>query len=87
MIKRFIQNLALDKKEHIIVGVIYSIMIIIGGFILGDIGSWIGFFIGTFLNLYKEIWHDWRQGKGNAELLDFIYNEIPILLVLIAYFL
>jgi|TARA_B110000977_G_scaffold198260_1_gene282738 hypothetical protein len=86
MIKKLIDNLPQDKQKHIIVGVIYSILIVIGG-LFGVYGATIGFFIGTFLNLYKEVWHDLKQKKGNAEVLDFIANEAPILITYLAYIL
>ena len=84
MIKRFIENIAIDKLRHLAIGVLYSLLIVIGG-VFGVYGAIIGFIIGTILNAYKEIYHDKIQGKGKAELLDFIWNEIPIVITFIAY--
>ena len=95
MIKRWIDNLPQDKKDHIIVGVLYSILIpMLGyagtflGFPEGAIyGGTVGFLIGTGLNLWKELWHDKHKKKGNAEVMDFIFNEVPILITYIAFIL
>ena len=48
--KNWIQNLPLDKKEHIIVGVIYSAFIPLFAFLFGGIGAFFGFMLGTFFN-------------------------------------
>lgn len=80
-LQKFIQNLPLDKKEHIVLGVIYSLIMFPLSFLFGNIGLIIGFSIGTFLVLYKELYIDWYKKQGNPEFLDFIYNEIPILVV------
>ena len=85
-LQKSIQNLGLDKKEHVIVGVIYSIFIVLGG-IFGIYGAIIGFTIGTFLNLWKEIWNDKIQKKGSAEFWDFVATELPIVITFIAYLL
>lgn len=87
MIKRFIESIAIDKLRHLAIGVLYSILIPLLALLMGFSGALIGFAIGTLLNAYKEIYHDMHQGKGNAEVLDFVYNEIPILIVLLAYLL
>jgi len=83
--KNWIQNLPLDKKEHVLVGVIYSALIPILGFLFGGIGALFGFLLGTFLNLWKEIYNDFYKGKGNAEYLDFIATEIPIIITILTF--
>jgi len=85
--KNWIQNLPLDKKEHVLVGVIYSALIPILGFLFGGIGALFGFLLGTFLNLWKEIYNDFYRGKGNAEYLDFIATETAILITYLAFLL
>ena len=85
MIKEFIDKLPQDKKDHIILGVIYSFFVVLLGVFFGVTGAFIGFVFTTFLNVWKEVWHDWRNNKGKPEVEDFIYNEIPILLVYIAF--
>tara|TARA_R110002012_G_scaffold306291_1_gene510917 strand:- start:120 stop:389 length:270 start_codon:yes stop_codon:yes gene_type:complete len=79
-LKGLIQNLPLDKKEHIIVGVVYSALIPLLGLFFGNIGGLVGFLIGTGLNLWKEIWNDKISKKGNAEVLDFIATELPLII-------
>jgi len=86
-LKKFIQNLALDKKEHVLVGVVYSALIPLFGFLFGGIGALFGFLLGTFLNLWKEIYNDFYRGKGNAEYLDFIATETAILITYLAFLL
>lgn len=85
MIKKFIESIAIDKLRHLAIGVLYSILIPLLAIFFGFSGAFIGLVIGTFLNLYKEVYHDMCEGKGKAELEDFIYNEIPIVIVFIAY--
>lgn len=96
-LKEFIQKLPIDKKEHIVLGVIYSILIpifsIIGAFadlILSTnkfsiIGAIFGFLVGSVLNLYKELWNDLVQNKGNAEVKDFVATEIPKTITIVSY--
>ena len=83
--KNWIHNLPLDKKEHIIVGVIYSALIPLLAFLFGDIGALFGFLLGTFFNVWKEIYNDFYKGKGNAEYLDFIATEIPITITILTF--
>ena len=92
-----IQNLPLDKKEHVIVGVAYSILIplfcLIGLFIsqftqVTDFTFWgatLGFCIGTYFNLWKELYNDKYKKRGNAELNDFIATQTPILITYITF--
>ena len=87
---KFINSIPKDKKDHIIVGLIYSTMIIVFAFIgsffnFTFIGASLGFAVGTYFNLWKELWHDWKLGKGNPEWLDFIATEIPILITYLAF--
>jgi len=84
-LQRFIQNLPLDKKEHLVLGIVYSILIPLGGVLFGLFGALVGLAIGTFLNLYKELYHDLYKKKGNAELYDFIATEIPLIITFISY--
>ena len=83
--KQWIQNLALDKKEHIIVGVIYSIFIPLFAYFFGGIGAFFGFMLGTSLNVWKEVYNDFYKDKGNAEWWDFLATELPILITILTY--
>ena len=85
--KNWIQNLPLDKKEHVIVGVIYSVLIPLFALLFGGIGAFLGFLIGTFLNVWKEVYNDYYKGKGNAEYYDFLATQTPILLIYLTYLL
>lgn len=83
--KKWIQNLPLDKKEHVIVGVIYSAFIPLFAFLFGGIGAFFGFMLGTFFNVWKEIYNDFYKGKGNAEYYDFIATETPIIITILTF--
>ena len=85
--KKWIQNLDLDKKEHVIVGVIYSAFIPLFAFLFGGIGALFGFLLGTCFNVWKEIYNDFYKGKGNAEYLDFIATETPIIITILTFIL
>ena len=101
MIKEFIDNLADDKKDHVIVGQIYASFItpmtlIIGVvfyfFVSSEVLVWIVlstatfiFGVGTLFNVWKELVHDWLKGLGNPEWLDFLATEIPLLTSYLPY--
>lgn len=85
--KKWIQNLGLDKKEHIIVGVVYSVLILLFGYLFGGIGAFFGFMVGTSLNVWKEIYNDFYKEKGNAEWWDFIATQTPILITYLTFLL
>lgn len=84
-LKKWIQKLALDKKEHNLLGVVYSLPIPILGFLFGGTGALIGFLIGTSLNLWKEMYNDFYKEKGNAEFWDFVATEVPILITYLSF--
>ena len=73
MIKRFIDNIAIDKKDHVLLGIII-------GFPLVLLFGFIGGLIGIFLVGAKEVIHDWSFKKGNPEWLDFIASAVPIIM-------
>lgn len=81
-LQKFIQKLPLDKKEHVILGLIYGIVLV---FSVAFLKLWwltfCGFLIATLLNTWKELIHDWKKGKGNPEFNDWIATEIPILII------
>ena len=101
MIKEFIENLPNDKKGHIIAGQILAsfitpITLIIGAifyfFVTIEVLVWIIFStstfvfgVGTFINIWKELIHDWYLGKGNPEFKDFLATEIPLLTSYLPY--
>jgi len=85
--KKFIKDLPLDKKEHVLVGVVYSALIPLFGFLFGEVGAFIGLAIGTSFNVWKEIYNDFIRQRGNAELLDFVATQAPILIAYLSFLL
>lgn len=76
MVKRFIDSLAIDKKDHILLGIIIGFPLVM---LLGVYGG----LIGIFLVGAKEVIHDWLFKKGNPEWWDFIASAIPIIMFII----
>jgi hypothetical protein len=101
MIKKFIENLPDDKRKHVVLGQILAsfitpITLIIGVifyfFVPIEVLVWIVFGtatfvfgVGTTLNAWKELVHDWYLGKGNPEWLDFLATEISLLTSYLPY--
>mgnify|MGYP003641644669 CR=1 FL=1 len=73
MLKRFIDSIEIDKKDHVLLGIII-------GFPLVMLLSVYGGLIAIFLVGAKEVIHDWSFKKGNPEWLDFIASAIPIVM-------
>ena len=90
MIKKIIDSIAKDKKDHVLLGMFVGYPLMILGYII-DVYFDIDFMFitgGLFAVLLvglKEIIHDGILGKGNVELWDFIASAIPILFPLITY--
>ena len=101
MITEFIKNLPNDKKGHIIGGQIMASFITPIALIFGiafyffvplEVLVNIIFFaatfvfgVGTSVNIWKEVIHDWYLGKGKPEWLDFLATEIPLLTSYLPY--
>ena len=79
-LQKFIQNIPLDKKEHIILGIII-------GFPLVVLFGLFGGLAGILLVGAKEVVLDWAMKKGNPEWWDFIASAIPILMFMILKYL
>ena len=45
-----------------------------------------GFFISILIYGLKEIIYDWYLGKGNPEVLDFVYSSVPAVFYLVLSF-
>ena len=75
-LQKFIQSIPLDKKDHVLLGIII-------GFPLVMLFGWVGGLVGIILVGAKEIIHDWLLKKGNPEWLDFIASAIPIIMFMI----
>ena len=80
MIKRFINSLPKDKKDHVLLGVITGFPLVM---LLGVYGG----LIAITLVGAKEVVHDWLFKKGNPEWLDFIASAVPILMFMILKYL
>ena len=80
MIKKFIDSLAIDKKDHVLLGVIIGFPLVL---LLGFYGG----LISIFLISAKEVVYDWIFKKGNPEWLDFIASAAPILMFMILKYL
>ena len=80
MIKKFIDSIKLDKKDHVLLGIIIGFPLVL------LFGLW-GGISGIILVLAKEIVHDGWLKKGNPEKLDFISSAIPIVMFLIMRYL
>jgi|TARA_R110000744_G_scaffold153025_2_gene267316 hypothetical protein len=76
MIKKFIDSIAIDKKDHVLLGIIIGFPLVM---LLGVYGG----LIGIFLVGAKEVVHDWIFEKGNPEWWDFTPSAIPIVMFMI----
>ena len=90
MIKKIINNIAKDKKDHVLLGMFVGYPLMILGYIIDfyfniDFMFITGGLFAVLLVGLKEIIHDGILGKGNVELWDFIASAIPILFPLITY--
>ena len=88
MIKKIIDSIAQDKKDHVLLGMFIGYPLMILGFVIDQIFNVdfmlvSGGIIAIILVGLKELIHDWYQGKGNPELADFLYSAVPILFPLI----
>lgn len=88
-LKDFIENeLPRDKKHHLILGDIINEPLALIGFTLD---LWFGWPLINFnillifaigFHLWKELIHDWIQGKGNPEFWDFFCGSRSAFLLL-----
>lgn len=76
MLKRFIDSIAIDKKDHVLLGIIIGFTLV---FLLGFKGG----LIALALVGAKELIHDKLLKKGNPEWWDFIASAIPIIMFII----
>ena len=80
MIQKLINSIAIDKKDHVLLGIIIGFPLVL----------FLGFYGGLaalFLVGAKEVIYDWSFKKGNPEWWDFIASAIPIILFMIVKFL
>ena len=92
MIKKTINNIPKDKKDHVLLGMFIGYPFMILGYLI-DVYFDINFMFisGAIFSILlvglKEILHDGIMRKGNVELWDFIASAIPNAFPLITYFL
>jgi hypothetical protein len=80
MIKKFIDSIEIDKKDHVLLGIIIGFTLVL---LFGQIGG----LMSIALVGAKEVVHDWIFKKGNPEMMDFIASAIPILMFMILKYL
>lgn len=90
MIKKIIDSIAQDKKDHVLLGMFIGYPLMILGFVIDQIFNVdfmlvSGGIIAIILVGLKELIHDWYQDKGNPELADFLHSAVPILFPLTTY--
>ena len=90
MIKRIINNIALDKKNHVLLGMFVGYPLMIIGYVIDSIfltnyAFIAGAIFGIVVVGLKEVLHDCYLGKGYPEWWDFIASAIPIIFSLITY--
>ena len=76
MIKKLINSIAIDKKDHVLAGIIIGFPLV---FLFGFYGG----LIAIFLVGMKEIVYDWFLKKGNPEWWDFIASAIPVVMFMV----
>ena len=92
MIKKIINNIPKDKKDHVLLGMFVGYPLMILGYLI-DILAGLNFVIilggilGIALVGLKEIAYDWIMGLGNPEWWDFIASAIPIVFPMVIYWL
>lgn len=99
--EKFIDNLADDKKDHVVAGQIMASFITPVALLIGVVfysqltinevteamlyGAKFVFIICTLINAFKELIYDLFLGKGTPEWKDFLATEIPLLTSYLPY--
>ena len=92
MIKKIINSIAKDKKDHVLLGMFVGYPLMIFGYLI-DILAGLNFVIilggilGIVLVGLKEIVYDWIMDLGTPEWWDFIASAIPIVFPIVTYLL
>jgi len=92
MIKKTINNIAKDKKDHVLLGMFIGYPLMTLGYLI-DILAGLNFVIilggvlGIVLVGLKEIVYDWLMDLGTPEWWDFIASAIPIVFPIVTYLL
>ena len=90
MIKKIIDGIPKDKKDHVLLGMFVGYPLQLLGVAIDILfNTNIYFFVGTIVGIavvgLKEVLHDWYLGKGNPEWWDFIASAIPIIITFAFY--
>jgi hypothetical protein len=90
MIKKIIDEIPKDKKDHVLLGMFIGYPLQILGVAIDILfNTNVFFLIGTIIGIslvgLKEVLHDWYLGKGNPEWWDFIASAIPIIITFAFY--
>ena len=90
MIKKLIDSIADDKKDHVLMGMVFGYPALLIGFIIDLItGTDFYLIVGGILAIIavgaKELVYDKWMKKGNPEWLDFIASAIPIIIPIMVY--
>jgi len=75
-LKKLINKIPLDKKDHVLLGMILGFPLVIAFDFWGGMSALI-------LVTAKEVVYDKLQNKGNPEFLDFVYSAVPIIMLMI----
>lgn len=83
-IAEIINNIADDKKDHVLLGMIVGYPLMFIGLIIDlsfgiNYMTIIGGLLGILIVGAKEIIYDGWMKKRNVELADFIYSAVPII--------
>ena len=92
MIKKIINNISKDKKDHVLLGMFVGYPLMILGYIIDILASLnfviiLGGILGIVLVGLKEIVYDWLMDLGTPEWWDFIASAIPIVFPIVTYLL
>ena len=92
MVKKIINNIAKDKKDHVLLGMFVGYPLMILGYLIDILAGLnfaiiLGGILGVVLVGLKEIVYDWLMDLGTPEWWDFIASAIPIIFPMITYLL
>ena len=92
MIKKIINSIAKDKKDHVLLGMFVGYPLMILGYLIDVLAGLnfaiiLGGILGIVLVGLKEIVYDWLMDLGTPEWWDFIASAIPIVFPMITYLL
>jgi drug/metabolite transporter superfamily protein YnfA len=89
-LKDWIDSIADDKKDHILLGMTIGYPLMTLGYIIDIIYGTeyfivLGAALGILFALGKEVIWDWIMDRGTPEVWDFIATAVPIIFPLLCY--